>query len=71
MQKWVEVNFKKCEPKKCDPKKGICIAAQVCPHDILEQEEPFDMPMHFSRDMCIGCNDCVKACPLKAIQSKS
>jgi translation initiation factor RLI1 len=71
MQKWVEVNFHKCDPKKCDPEHGICAAVKSCKHDILEQEEPFEVPMHFSREMCIGCADCVKACSRKAIENKS
>lgn len=71
MQKWVEVNFNKCDPKKCDLKHGICVAVQKCKHEILEQEGPFEMPMHSSREMCIGCSDCAKACPLKAIDYNS
>jgi translation initiation factor RLI1 len=70
MQKWVEVNFYKCEPKKCDPKNGQCAAVKVCKHEILEQDEPFETPMHAARDLCVGCLDCVKACSLKAIEEK-
>jgi ATP-binding cassette subfamily E protein 1 len=70
MQKWVEVNFFKCDPEKCDPKKGECAAAIVCEHEILEQDEPFETPMHAARDLCIGCLDCVKACPMEAIEAK-
>ena len=71
MQKWVEVNFHKCDPKSCDSKRGLCATVKSCKHDILEQEEPFEVPMHFSREMCIGCSDCAKACPRKAIEFKS
>lgn len=70
MQKWVEVNFQKCDPQKCDTKNGICKAVKACKQEILEQEEPFDMPMHAARDLCIGCLDCVKACPRSAIEEK-
>jgi Fe-S-cluster-containing hydrogenase component 2 len=70
MQKWVEVNFYKCDPVKCDSKNGVCAAALVCKHEILEQDEPFETPMHAARDLCIGCLDCMKACPLKAIEIK-
>jgi formate hydrogenlyase subunit 6/NADH:ubiquinone oxidoreductase subunit I len=69
MQKSVEVNFYKCDPEKCDPKKGICQAAKACKHEILEQDEPFETPMHAARELCIGCLDCVKACPLRAIEN--
>lgn len=68
MQKWAEVNYEKCDPKKCNPKDGICVAAQACTHDILEQEEQFEIPMHLSREMCVGCGDCVNICPLNAIK---
>lgn len=68
MAKWAEVNYNKCEPKKCNPKNGVCAAALACTHDILEQEGPFEIPMHLSRDMCVGCNDCVLACSLYAIK---
>jgi ferredoxin len=71
MQQWVEVNFIKCDPNKCDSDKGICAAVSSCKHDILEQEEPFEPPMHFSRDMCVGCSDCIRACKLKAIENKN
>ena len=71
MQKWVEVNFYKCDPKKCDPQHGICAAATQCKQEILEQEEPNEMPMHASREMCIGWSDCVRVCPLKAIEHKN
>jgi ATP-binding cassette subfamily E protein 1 len=69
MQKWVEVNFQKCDPEKCDPKKGICAAVSACKHEIIEQDEPFEMPMHAPKDFCFGCLDCAKACPLKAIET--
>jgi formate hydrogenlyase subunit 6/NADH:ubiquinone oxidoreductase subunit I len=71
MQKWVEVNFYKCDPNLCDPEHGLCVAAQKCKYEILEQEEPYEMPMHFLREMCIGCYDCVKACPRAAIETRS
>ena len=71
MQKWVDVNYYKCDPRICDPKQGICAAVRECKHDILEQDEPFEAPMHASRELCIGCYDCAKACPLNAIIARN
>ena len=59
------VDFEKCRPDKCD--KGICAAVQVCTHKLVKQEVPDDMPM-FHPSTCKGCGECVRACPLKAIQ---
>jgi ATP-binding cassette subfamily E protein 1 len=71
MNKWVEVDYDRCDPKKCDPEKGKCPASLTCKHDILDQEEPFEAPMQLSRDQCVGCEDCIKSCPLKAIKESS
>jgi len=59
------VVFDKCRPEKCD--KGICVAALACSHNLLKQEAPYDVPMP-NPSICQGCGDCVRACPLKAIQ---
>lgn len=68
MNKWVEVDYERCDPHKCDPENGKCSASCICKHEILEQEGPFEIPMQLSRDQCVGCGDCIKACPLRAIQ---
>ncbi len=68
MQKWIEVDYHLCNPKGCDPTEGLCIASQICKYDILEQEEPYEVPMHFSREQCMGCGDCAKTCPLQALK---
>ena len=65
--KYAVINYQVCEPDKCDPHQGICKAAQVCPHNLLIQEEPWDPPMLYSTRMCVGCGDCVRECPLNAI----
>lgn len=65
--KHVIVNYRVCEPDKCDPDQGLCKAAWVCPHDVLIQEEPGETPMLLSVRMCVGCGDCVRKCPLEAI----
>ena len=65
--KYAVINYQVCEPNKCDPHQGICKAAQVCPHDLLIQEEPGDPPMLYSTRMYVGCGDYVRECPLNAI----
>jgi len=65
--KYAVINYQVCEPDKCDPHQGICKAVQVCPHDLLIQEEPGDPPMLYSTRMCVGCGDCVRACSLNVI----
>ena len=59
------VDYNKCHPEECN--NGVCNAAQACTLKLLRQEAPFDIPMPdpFS---CRACGDCIKACPLKAIQ---
>ena len=59
------VDFNRCHPEKCD--KGICASAQACSHKLLKQEAPYEAPMP-DPSLCRGCADCVRACPLKAIQ---
>ena len=59
------VDYSKCRPEECDS--GICAAAQVCTRKLLAQESPYDVPMP-NPSLCRGCGDCVRACPLKAIE---
>jgi len=59
------VNFHQCHPEKCD--KGICVAALACSHKTLKQESPYEIPMT-DPFLCRGCGDCVRACPLRAIE---
>ena len=59
------VDYKKCHPGKCDS--GICKAALACSHKLLKQEAPYEIPM-MDPSLCQGCGDCVRACPLKAIE---
>ncbi len=59
------VDFAKCRPEYCD--KGICPAVAVCPHKLIKQEAPYEVPMFYPA-ICQGCGDCVLACPLKAIR---
>ncbi len=59
------VDFPKCQPERCG---GItCAAAEACPHKLLKQEHPDEVPMTTSAS-CRGCADCVRACPLNAMR---
>ena len=65
--KYAHIDFNCCDPKKHDSEYGICPAVAACGKKLLEQEEPFDGPLLISATMCVGCGDCVRACPLGAI----
>ena len=64
-EKTALVVFDKCQPKNCD--KGICPAVAACPHKLIKQEAPYEVPMFYPAT-CQGCGDCVLACPLQAIR---
>lgn len=59
------VIFEKCHPEKCN--KGVCVATLACPHKLIKQEAPYDIPM-FHPSTCQGCGECTRACPLEAIK---
>ncbi len=65
--KYAHIDFKRCDPKIHDPERGKCPAAAACVKKLLEQEEAFDAPLLISAAMCVGCGECVRACPLGAI----
>ena len=64
-RKMALVHYNRCNPEKCNG--GICAAALACPHKLLKQEVPYQIPMP-DPSICQGCGDCVRVCPLKAIQ---
>ena len=68
MPKWVIVNFDLCRPGECDPGCGRSPALKACRRKVLVQEDPFDPPVIVTRELCRGCQDCVKACPQAAIE---
>ena len=64
------VDYEKCDPEKCDPDKGRCAAVEACSHKVIKQiDGAFESPAVF-QDMCMGCWDCIEACPLDAVQRK-
>lgn len=64
------VDYDTCSPGRCDPEKGGCAAASACSHKVLKQiDGAFEPPMVF-QDLCMGCWDCIEACPLDAIEMK-
>ena len=64
------VDYETCNPRKCDPNEGICPAAEACSHKVIKQiDGVFEPPIVF-QDMCMGCWDCIEACPLDAVEMK-
>lgn len=64
------VDYEKCSPGQCDPEDGTCASAKACPYKVMKQiDGEFEPPMVF-QDMCMGCWDCIEACPLDAISIK-
>jgi translation initiation factor RLI1 len=62
------VNYRICNPNECNFDVGVCAAAAACSKGVLEQiDGAFEVPI-VDQDMCLGCGDCVEACPLDAIQ---
>jgi translation initiation factor RLI1 len=62
------IDYEICNPARCAPDDGICPAVAVCSRGILVQEEPGDPPFVFPPDLCQGCSDCSRKCPLNAIR---
>ncbi len=61
------IDYQKCNPKECDPETGKCLAAKVCTHKVIQQiDGAFEQPALF-HELCMGCWDCIEACPLDAI----
>jgi ATP-binding cassette subfamily E protein 1 len=44
---------------------------EACDHKVIKQlDGVFEQPMIF-QDMCMGCWDCIEACPLDAVLVKN
>jgi translation initiation factor RLI1 len=63
--KMAMIDFNKCHPEGCE--EGVCKAAKACERKLLIQEAAYEIPMT-NPFLCRGCADCVRACPLNAIQ---
>ena len=64
------VDYETCNPETCNPEEGVCPAAQACTYKVMKQiDGRFEQPMIF-QDLCMGCWDCIDACPLDAIEAK-
>ncbi|MFW6080347.1 MAG: 4Fe-4S binding protein [Desulfosalsimonas sp.] len=65
------VDYETCSPEKCDPENGICAAVAACTHKVIKQMDgAFEQPMIFQH-LCMGCWDCIEACPLDAVYVKN
>jgi ATP-binding cassette subfamily E protein 1 len=61
------IDYQRCDVKTCSPGKGLCPAVPACAHKVIKQlDGVFESPIIF-QDMCMGCWDCIDACPLDAI----
>ncbi len=61
------VDYQVCDPRKCDPDSGICNAVSSCTHKVIQQlDDAFETP-GILQNLCMGCWDCIEACPLGAI----
>ena len=61
----VLLDYSRCDPSQCEG--GICAAAEVCERKVLRQEKPGEMPDIYL-SLCLGCTDCLSACPQGAIR---
>lgn len=62
------VDYERCNPKDCAPDDGRCKASEACTHKVMKQiDGPFEPPVVF-QDLCMGCWDCIAACPIKAVK---
>lgn len=64
------VDYSICNPQKCNAEEGICWSVKGCTHKVIKQiDGAFEPPVVF-QDLCMGCWDCIEACPLSAIQMR-
>ena len=64
------VDYERCRPGQCDPESGRCACVAACSHKVIKQiDGAFEPPVIF-QDLCMGCRDCIDACPLEAVAMK-
>lgn len=66
MDKHAVIDTRLCRPELCGP----CPAVDACPHNLIEQEGPDEVPIIWSESACVGCGRCVSVCTLHAISVK-
>jgi len=64
------VDYERCNPRECSPENGVCAAVSACTHKVIKQLDGVFQPPIIFQDICMGCWDCIEACPLDAIQIK-
>jgi ATP-binding cassette subfamily E protein 1 len=64
------VDYERCNPRECSPENGVCGAVSACTHKVIKQLDGVFQPPIIFQDICMGCWDCIEACPLDAIQIK-
>jgi translation initiation factor RLI1 len=64
------VDYERCNPRECNPENGVCAAVSACTHKVIKQLDDVFQPPIIFQDICMGCWDCIEACPLDAIQIK-
>ncbi len=64
------IDYNLCDPYKCNPETGKCLAAMACSYKVMKQlDGPYEPPI-VMHELCMGCWDCIEACPLKAVYIK-
>ena len=58
------VRFDRCHPRECGD--GRCAALLACTKKVLKQDGRGEMP--YVLGPCVGCGECVTACPFEAIE---